>query len=413
MRKSNLLFSLALVCAALLSTAPLYAAVKLETLPYDESGWIDPYNLKYQYYPQEIYGKQKLDSVVVKYSNGDYISCEFDAEGNVTKYDEFSQGGHSQVFYSYDADGNCTALIKMINPYSGQWQEVQKEEYTYDAKGRTTRTISSVLVAGTWKPQYKTEDTFDAHDNNTNYTAYEYQEDLKSWKTTYMWKDDYTYNANGQITKDVTSSWTTDDGWVKISMYEYEYDDKGRETSQLRSDWISSSWVNNYKTTTAYSIPDEGIFYVLINTEIWNKSTNKWEVNQLDGYTYYENGPWYYHSVAIYTNSSWTPYSVTNRTYDSDGKLLSDVTEYQSDHSTESTEYSYDDNGNKIAVIYSESGTTKYTCRWYYSAATGIDEVFTDRPAQPAHKVLRNGMLLIERNGKTYNPQGVEVSEAR
>ena len=411
MRKSNLLFTLALVCAALLSSSFLSAA---ETLHYAD---MDPYDyIKYNYYPKEIYGNLKLDSMVWKDSNGAIYYIEFDAKGNVTKVDDdsFEDGTHFQIFYSYDADGNCTALVKMINQYSGQWDEVQKAEFTCDAKGRTTRIINSVLSAGTWKLVSKYETTYDAHDNVTNSTKYEYQEDLKAWKSTYMSKRDYTYNANGKITKYVYSLWDTSDGWVNNFMEEYEYDNKGRETLKTESRWRNSSWVNNWKTTTGYSDPSDGIIYVLINTEKWNTSTNKWDGNMLEGYQYYENGPWYYYTKSYYKNSSWTPYLVKNRTYDSDGKLLSEKDEYKEGNEIDLNEYMYDDDGNKIARIYSElkSGSTTYTSttRWYFSADTeGIDEVFTDRPAQPAHKVLRDGMLLIERNGKTYNAQGAEL----
>ena len=41
-------------------------------------------------------------------------------------------------------------------------------------------------------------------------------------------------------------------------------------------------------------------------------------------------------------------------------------------------------------------------------ASEGIDPV-TGSPSPVTHKLLRNGVLLIERNGKTYNAQGAEV----
>ena len=42
----------------------------------------------------------------------------------------------------------------------------------------------------------------------------------------------------------------------------------------------------------------------------------------------------------------------------------------------------------------------------------GIDQTPSGSPSR-GEKVLRDGMLLIERNGKTYNAQGMEVPEAR
>ena len=46
------------------------------------------------------------------------------------------------------------------------------------------------------------------------------------------------------------------------------------------------------------------------------------------------------------------------------------------------------------------------------AAPGGIDQTPSGSPSR-GEKVLRNGMLLIERNGKTYNAQGMEVPEAR
>ena len=41
--------------------------------------------------------------------------------------------------------------------------------------------------------------------------------------------------------------------------------------------------------------------------------------------------------------------------------------------------------------------------------ATGIEDIEASATFDGAQKILRNGQLLIERNGKTYNAQGVEV----
>ena len=46
------------------------------------------------------------------------------------------------------------------------------------------------------------------------------------------------------------------------------------------------------------------------------------------------------------------------------------------------------------------------------AAPEGIDQTPSGSPSK-GEKVLRNGVLLIERNGKTYNAQGMEVPEAR
>ena len=55
-------------------------------------------------------------------------------------------------------------------------------------------------------------------------------------------------------------------------------------------------------------------------------------------------------------------------------------------------------------VLNSYGRTIKVTL--YPNGATGVDNITTDVKAT---KVLRNGQLLIEKNGKIYNATGAEV----
>ncbi len=44
-----------------------------------------------------------------------------------------------------------------------------------------------------------------------------------------------------------------------------------------------------------------------------------------------------------------------------------------------------------------------------FEGATGIEEVNSQQPKANSRKLLRNGQLLIIRDGRTYNAQGVCV----
>ncbi len=79
--------------------------------------------------------------------------------------------------------------------------------------------------------------------------------------------------------------------------------------------------------------------------------------------------------------------------------------------------------GNGVCSLEFTSGNSSLETPWYSRAygysvrlvtrpeneGQGIDEVGIQPSAVSGQKVLRNGMLLIERNGKTYNAQGAEV----
>ena len=406
-----------LLLLALFSATILSAKVKSE-FPVDLTKMDHPYYLLSgsDWYPQTIYGDLKLDSIVWKYTPmlgsdgwGYYL---FDANGNLTKQDYYYEGSnHYQVFYDYDANGHCwQSVAKGINTYNAQWEEVQKAEFICDAKGRATQQIHSLYASGKWQPLVKYTATFDAHDNCTEWAEYQYQTDLQTWKTTYMFKSTYTYNANGQVTKRESTYWYPDNGWKNGAKYEYEYDAKGRETLCIEYNGSGSSWINYKKRTTGYSDPIDGVIYVLIHTEEWNSSTSQWNNYEVEGYRYYENGPWYYYTESFYENSSLQSYLTQNRTFNANGQLILDETEYASDHHIDRSEYSYDEFGNRITYIYSESGKTVSTRRWYFSAPTeGIDEVFTNKADNQARKVLRNGQIHILRNNRVYTLDGKEL----
>ncbi len=54
-----------------------------------------------------------------------------------------------------------------------------------------------------------------------------------------------------------------------------------------------------------------------------------------------------------------------------------------------------------------ENSVSIYDVQWVVSSATGAENVRSDQ--KPSTKVLRNGLLLIENNGKTYNALGAEI----
>ena len=70
------------------------------------------------------------------------------------------------------------------------------------------------------------------------------------------------------------------------------------------------------------------------------------------------------------------------------------------------TEYTYTivakDNSDK--TLYSETGSFKTT-----EIITSVENVDSQKSQVESHKFIRNGILYIERNGKTYNVSGQKV----
>ena len=398
----QILLSLALLTATILS-----AKVQKQILPIDPEAMEVDYLMK-AYYPQEIYGGLKLDSVVETYpeSAGKYYFV-FDANGQLTKMEASSISERFQVFFTYDNDGKCVqSVAQMPNMYTVQWEDVQKAEFKSDAKGRTTEAIFSVYSSGKWQPVVKYEATYDAYDNCTLYTTYEYQTDLGTWKTTNIYKQEYTYNDKGLKTQYVYSYWNPDKGWTNSYKDKYEYDAQGRETLHMNYNWDTSKsdWAQSEKTETGYTDPSDGVVYVLKHTQRWNGTS--WSSYSLKSYTYTDGKQTKYVYSQMENSQLVVKYTITT-SYNSKGQVILEETEYTSG-SKSRVEYMYDDFGNLIAQLNSSSGETTYSIRYYFSVPQSIDQISSKRSTLNAKRIA-NGVLLIEHNGLLFNASGARI----
>ncbi len=397
----QILLSLALLTATILS-----AKVQKQILPIDPVAMEVDYLME-SYYPQEIYGGLKLDSVVTYNESTGKSYFVFDANGQLTKMEALSTSNRFQVFFTYDNDGKCVqSVAQRPNMYTVQWEDVQKAEFKSDAKGRTTEAIFSVYSSGKWQPVVKYEATYDAHDNCTLYTIYEYQTDLGTWKTTDIDKQEYTYNDKGLKTQYVYSYWDQDNGWTMSYKDKYEYDAQGRETLRMNYNWdkSKSGWVEWEKTETGYSDPSDGVVIVLKRTQRWNGTS--WSTYSLKSYTYTDGKQTKYVYSQMENSELVIKYTITT-SYNSKGQVLLKETEYTSG-SKSREEYMYDDFGNLIAQLNSSSGETTYSIRYYFSVPQSIDQISPKRSTLNAKRIA-NGQLLIEHNGHLFNAQGARL----
>lgn len=397
-----------LLSVALLTATILSAKVQKQILPIDPVAMEVDYLME-SYYPQEIYGGLKLDSVVTYHESTGKSYFVFDAKGQLTKMEALSTSNRFQVFFTYDNDGKCVQSVAQIpNMYTVQWEDVQKAEFKSDAKGRTTEAIFSVYSSGKWQPVVKYEATYDAHDNCTLYTIYEYQTDLGTWKTTDIDKQEYTYNDKGLKTQYVYSYWDQDNGWTMSYKDKYEYDAQGRETLRMNYNWdkSKSGWVEWEKTETGYSDPSDGVVIVLKRTQRWNGTS--WSTYSLKSYTYTDGKQTKYVYSQMENSELVIKYTITT-SYNSKGQVLLKETEYTSG-SKSREEYMYDDFGNLIAQLNSSNGETTYSIRYYFSVPEpqSIDQISPKRSTLNAKRIA-NGQLLIEHNGHLFNASGARL----
>lgn len=363
-------------------------------------------------FPSEIYGNRQLNSIVT--INQTYkLELTFDKKGNVKKglmyvLDEVSQTWteYAQFGYTFDANGNLSNTICKIKVLDNDWMNYRKVEFTYNAQGQKTQEITY-----DWnkKWEYLSKKTYE-YDNTYNYltliTFYEYQSAMEAWQK--LWSDKYerTYNAAGLVISYVYSKWSSSYEWHNDFKEQVEYDEKGRETCYIELYWESNKWENRYRTTTAYVDTDEGTT-AIAKVEEWDKTQEKWVEYLYYAYNLDKNGNEIYYSRGGFRNGQYENglYTRTS-TYDSNGHLLKVQGVYKYDTGDSLTEYAYDEYGNRISKIYSVDDIIQENTRWNFSSPSGLINMFSDKENTVTRKVLNNGQILILRGDKIYNING-------
>lgn len=112
----------------------------------------------------------------------------------------------------------------------------------------------------------------------------------------------------------------------------------------------------------------------------------------------------------IQCNKDWSAMSNITKSSDMFGDCASIVGGYGTpfDANHVNVEYARPDGGTDAPGYFWKAGDTGEEPEDPVDPQEGIDQT-SQEPKANSQKLIRDGMLLIERNGKTYNAQGVEV----
>ncbi len=112
------------------------------------------------------------------------------------------------------------------------------DEYTYDANNNLTSYINSWWDTGIndWIFYYKYEYTYDANNNLTLIIYSYWDSSINAW--IFSSKREYTYDANNNMTSAIYSLWDTGiNDWIFYSKVEYTYDANNNMTSEIFRLW--------------------------------------------------------------------------------------------------------------------------------------------------------------------------------
>jgi len=259
---------------------------------------------EYGYTITITYNEKSLPvKVIQKENEGDEAIVEvvFNDIGLPTKTTRTYDGDSQTVEYTYD--GTLREPIKMVMTYSDSSDFMFTVDFTYDANGNLVKQItkSNDTILQTYEATY---------DSKGNLTTEIQTDSAGSQYTT-----EYVYDTNGNLTKKSENHY---DRFERIT--EYVYDANGNLTKETRKQKDSNPPSIASITTFEYTYDANGNLTKEVETR-----TNEGE-------------------TAFFEDQDITEY-----TYDADGKLIKE--KHSNSYGIDNTDYTYDNNGNLIKKI--------------------------------------------------------------
>lgn len=285
----------------------------------------------------------------------------------------------------FDEAGNkLEEIYKQWDDVTKALKNVKRDKYTYNGANQVIVYFNSGWEAGTWVDYDKV--TYD-YENGLLKTEVTFYYNTLINDFVYSWRNTYTYNADKKVTEIIEDSWVSDD-WKPSNKETFDYDANSNLTEDVKysinsagTDWDPTvQWLYKYDTNNQP-----------LSIEVQNYST---------------------------ITSAFVPGHIQEFEYNADGNLV-----LTKEADWDGAQWGYTD---KVETVYIEgtdyvkkelyymynTGTssfinTGFNTYYYHDKTTAIDRV----AAQSANmvKVIRNGQLLIIRDGKVFDMNGKVV----
>ena len=221
----------------------------------------------------------------------------------------------------------------LLDEGTSQWVILSREEFTYNARGNLTQSITSFHFYDSFKE--KDEFKYDIHGKMIEVLGYDWNETSGTWDLSD--KDEFVYDPNGYLIQKLENGWEeSDEKWIPYRKEEYKYDDNGNMIESVESfSPGTQQWVTQYKHDYTY---DANGNQLQTSGFRWDEGTSKWvPIDRLN---------YIYDDVEHITNSLYYSWD------ESSSKFVDSWDE----------EYTYDEHGNIVQNIQHEwDGDTRET----------------------------------------------------
>ena len=269
-----------------------------------------------------------FDTIVVSdtLNFSDRRTRTYDTEGRILTeqleiYNPAAWVAYCRYRYLYDNHGRAINVFFDLWQ-GGQWWNDFRDTYTYDARGNILTYLEESWNGGNWVNSDRIMNTYD----NGRNLLIETQEQQWFGEWDNLQKKIYTWNSSGELDSLLSQSWQ-DSTWNGHELHIYTYNGSGKIILDLWKYifWIGSDWLNGY--LNSYTYDDIGNNTALIH-QIWRDTA--W--GNLVRYTYSYNpaGRPLISSTDLWNNNSrtWSMSAKITDSYDENGFLVSDVTEW-------------------------------------------------------------------------------------
>jgi hypothetical protein len=234
----------------------------------------------------------------------------FDSNGNIIQNGSYMWNDTTKVWetntrVSHTLNANSTinfSIYQMWNKDTNSWEDWYKDLYTYDsAKNILTLKEQNFFGIG-WFDISMTTYTYNASGQLTKDVYREFNLSTSKWETS--GQQTYSYNADGTQNQNSFQSWNqTTSSWENISRSTYSYYDSKKMASEIYEGYSSGSWVMSTKTMISYNA-DGSMKEVLFQN--WNASGGNWVDSAKSSYTSNPDG-----TISQVIETTWMPATST------------------------------------------------------------------------------------------------------
>ncbi len=269
-----------------------------------EDSWngaaFDPLYMHYHYYDNEDY-PEALTEIYTGQWNGSYypgyqeVQYGYDTYGNRSSqinsyYDGYSWVYTDRMFWNYDYQGRLEYEISQYYDYDYyNYVNDTRTTYYYDQGDGYARSEEEEWDDYTGEWQFIRQNLF-SYDQNGNVTEQISQESEFNPVFTSNEKEVYYFDPYGMLVKAVVYEKSLVTGKWKVSIgIVLSYTDKGQFKDFVYQLWSSylNDWLNLQKTVYHYSSKGDKTETIIYR---WNENTDQWEFSEREVFVYNSNG---------------------------------------------------------------------------------------------------------------------------